>query len=526
MGTGNAKPLLPDDAVLGACLLQGEIPETLRATFRADLFLPERQPLARALLIVSERLGACPLEPVKEEMAAQGAGVREIMAVASILGAGALPDELSDLFDALQERERRKAAEQSPVEVGREGLDLVLAWPDGISFRLAAIRDGREGTRGELTVICQGRRLSWGAWSLASTTARESLRKKLDSIASRVNWGARLEEAAWRFTEAARQGEPLVTLTGCPTVPTREVVPRLLYEGEPTVIYGDGDTGKSLFSTALAVSVHSGTPLLGLRPGQAVPVAYLDWETSRDTLEERLGKLAAGLGIPPPAILYKRMTRPLADEAGVLAAEFAKRGIRFIIADSMMFAVASGEGVGFHEPIIAFYNALRLFAPAAVLVLNHITGDDARRGGAGRPFGGAFAFNAPRLIWEAKRDRNVPDATAIGFTCRKANNLPRLPEPFGLLFKESKDAITVQALNLAEASPDIVAGATLAQRLNLALRSGALTTPELKDRIAPGSSDGSFKVTLHLLQKEGKIVQLEKPAPGRPAKWGLPARTG
>lgn len=36
---------------------------------------------------------------------------------------------------------------------------------------------------------------------------------------------------------------------------------------------------------------------------------------------------------------------------------------------------------------------------------------------------GAFAFDGPRLIWEAKRDQDVTDATAIAFTCRKHKNL-------------------------------------------------------------------------------------------------------
>jgi RecA-family ATPase len=183
-------------------------------------------------------------------------------------------------------------------------------------------------------------------------------------------------------------------LTGTVTSPTRELVPRLLYEGEPTLIYADGDTGKSLVALAPAVVVHSGRALpFGLTPARAVPAAYLDWETSRDTLEARLALIAAGLGIDPPAVLYKRMTRPLFDETAVLAAEFARRGIGFVVIDSKMFAVAGGEGAAFHEPITAFYNALRLFAPAASLVLNHVTNADARLGGPARPFGGAFAFN-------------------------------------------------------------------------------------------------------------------------------------
>jgi hypothetical protein len=63
-----------------------------------------------------------------------------------------------------------------------------------------------------------------------------------------------------------------------------------------------------------------------LTPARAVPAAYLDWETIRDTLEARLAQLAAGFGIAPPTILYKRMARPLVNAVAALAAEFARRG--------------------------------------------------------------------------------------------------------------------------------------------------------------------------------------------------------
>jgi hypothetical protein len=183
----------------------------------------------------------------------------------------------------------------------------------------------------------------------------------------------------------------------------------------------------------------------------------------------------------------------------------------------MMFAVAGGDGAAFHEPITAFYNALRLFAPAASLIISHVTGADARGGGPARPFGGAFAFNGPRLIWEAKRDPNVDDATAIAFTCRKANNLPRRPEPFGLRFQPGEAAITIYPLDLTEASPTVVAGAGLSYRIRLALAGGELTTPQLTEAL--GSTDASMRTTLHRLETKGVIVN--RGLDGKAIRWGL-----
>jgi hypothetical protein len=438
--------------------------------------------------------------------------------------------DVSDWLDAGGTRDGLVAlAEAAPVfdpavpgplasepELRREGFDLTLTFPDGVRFSLTAIRDGREGVRGELTVTRDGRRLSWGSLALSSTASREALRKKLEAAAPGSPWGEYLEEMAFRLTRAAREGEPLRTLTGVVTSPTRELVPRLLYEGEPTVIFGDGDTGKSLTAVAIAVAVQAGIALpLGLTPVRAMPAVYLDWETTSDTVEVRSGGVAAGFGIAMPPVLYKRMTRPLVEEAPALAAEFARRGIGLVVVDSKMFAVGTVEGA-FHEPITAFYNALRLFAPAAALVINHVTNDAAKSGGPARPFGGAFAFNGPRLIWEAKRDPDVTDAAAIVFTCRKANNLPRRPEPFGLRFEPSEGRITVSPFNLADAAPQTVAGASLPYRVRLALATEDLSAAELADRL--GADEKSVRRTLERQRGKGAVVTVPET---KPQQWRL-----
>jgi hypothetical protein len=433
--------------------------------------------------------------------------------------AAAIP--LADVAISLVDGTPSRGVDAEP-ELRREGFDQSLVWPDGVRFALTAIRDGRDGVRGELTVTRQGRRLSWGVWSLASTQAREGLRKKLEATEPDVPWGERLEEAAYRLTQAARQSEPLVVLTGTVTSPTRELMPNFLYEGEPTLVFADGDTGKSLSALVIAAAVQGGASLpFGLKAARAVPVAYLDWETSRDTLEARLAQVAAGLGITPPGIVYKHMVRPLVDEVATLAVEFARRGIRLVIVDSMMFAVSTGEGAAFHEPITSFYGALRLFAPAACLVLSHVTGEDARRGGPARPFGGAFAFNGPRLIWEAKRDPEIPDATAIAFTCRKANNLPRRPEPFGLIFRLEDRAIRVHPFNLTEATPQTVAGAPLAYRVRLALATENLTAAELGEKL--GASEKTIRRTLERLRDKGTVTSVPET---KPQCWRLPGASG
>jgi hypothetical protein len=186
----------------------------------------------------------------------------------------ALADEAPVFDPASAEAAGMDSAPTTEPDLRREGFDLVLTWPDGVRFTLTAIRDGRDGVRGELTVTHRDRRLSWGSLALSSTTSREALRKKLEAVAPGLPWSDYLEDAAFRLTRAARQGEPIVTLTGKVTSPTRELMPRLLYESEPTLVYADGDTGKSLFALTVAIAMQSGTSLpFGLKPARAVPAA-------------------------------------------------------------------------------------------------------------------------------------------------------------------------------------------------------------------------------------------------------------
>jgi hypothetical protein len=443
--------------------------------------------------------------------------------VSDWLDAGHAADELTALAENAAAFDPAAFGVTNPdtdPQLQRQGFDLILEWSDGAKFLLTAIRDSRDGIRGELTVYHGPKRLSWGSFSLSSTQARESLRKKLEGSAPGTPWGEYLEEASYRLTRAAREGDPIVRLTGVVASPTRELVPRLLYEGEPTLVYADGDTGKSLFALTLAAAIHSGAALpLGLKPARAVPAAYLDWETGVDTMQTRLALVAAGLGIRVPPIIYKRMTRPLVDEIGPLAAEFARLGVGLVIIDSKMFAVGGGDGAAFHEPITAFYGALRLFGSAASLVLNHVTNADARVAGPARPFGGAFAFNGPRLIWEAKRDKDITDATAIAFTCTKANNLPRRPEPFGLRFEPTECAIAIHPFDLTNAAPQAVASASVGYRIRLALASNDMTSGELAEHLSVG--ENHVRTELSRLAKSGRVH--EAGTNGRAKVWRLSA---
>ena len=394
----------------------------------------------------------------------------------------------------------------------QQGLDLILDWPDYATVRLQNWHNTSEGVKGELTVTQNGTKYHWSSWNLASASARTSLVKILDGLNPEVPWRAHFEEAAFRFTMKAREGEPLKVLTGqLDTAATEVLLPGWFYAGLSTLLYADGDTGKSMTALAFCVAMSTGRSLpAGLTPTRSVHAAYLDWETSESITNERLRFLANGFGIPPPPVLYKHMTRPLVEEIGPLSMELAHRKVGLVVIDSKMFAVRSGDGAAFHEPITAFYNACRLFSPAAVLVLNHITNADARTGSSARPFGGAFAFNGPRVVWEAKRDHTIEDATAIVFTNTKANHLARKSDSFGLAFrgadKIADKQIRIEPLSLTTVDPAAMASLTVTQRIRLLL-SAPLSVEDLVDAIPKAKKDSVSRI-LRRMRKEFEATEL------------------
>src|SRR5262249_32678072 len=157
----------------------------------------------------------------------------------------------------------------------------------------------------------------------------------------------------------------------------------LLLDGQTTTNFADGDGGKSTLAAALAVAVATGRALPGgLQPRRQAPVMVLDWETDATPWNGRVAALCRGLGLEVPATIdYRPMAGALTDEIGMLAAEAARRNVGLVIVDSL--APACGPEPEGADAVVRTMNALRLFSPAARLVLAHVSKADAdRRSGA------------------------------------------------------------------------------------------------------------------------------------------------
>ena len=409
-----------------------------------------------------------------------------------------------------------------PPVVRRDGDEFVFTWPEhGVTINVARVRETHAGLEGELLIrSIQLGELHWGRLVLASTSGRETLVKKLQAAAEGLPWRVMLEYVCRHVAEEVSAGSPVVTLEPAPLpVQERFLLKPLVPENATAVLYGDGGVGKGWVALLVALSVASGTPVPGLRPTRQAPVLYLDWESEEQDARERLALLAAGLRLDNTGtILYRQMVRSLADDIARIRAEAARAQVGLVIVDS--YTPACGKDPETAGAADLMFNALRSLAPASRLVIAHLSKSAAeQRAGAAQPWGSVFVKNLARMTWEIRSaEESGPDLT-VGMFCRKINR-GRPPSPVGLHFSFTEQAVAVRSHEVAE-DPELAARMSLGWQLQQALRSGSQTVEDLVEYT--GATPDVVRVTLHRLRRAGKVIPAER-APGKPTRWGLPAR--
>jgi hypothetical protein len=424
--------------------------------------------------------------------------------------------------DAQKQEPTEPTRGAEPLKVLAHGDEVRVQWADTVEFLAVAHRESGEGIQAEVTVSCQGSVLSWGRLNLASTSMREALVKRLREARRDVPWRERLEHACRLVTDQLRAGSPLVVLRPRPRVAAdRDLIEHVLPAGETSLLYGDGDSGKGWLTLLMAVALDTGLGFPYLRPNrQGIRVAYLDWESTEDEIAARVDGLSRGLGLTrlPERLLYRSMSRALADEASRLRADLAREGVGFVIVDSL--APAAGAEPESADSTIRAMNALRSFTGTTRLVLAHVSKAAADQpGGATRPYGSVFVRNLARSAWELRRaDDTDPDELVVAAYHRK-HNAGHCAAPFSLRLKFAPDgAVTVTGANLAD-SPDLLARTSLTQQITIALTRGAFTNEELAAELNADKS--TVARIVRRMREKGKVVQV---GDGKPARWGLKAR--
>lgn len=200
-----------------------------------------------------------------------------------------------------------------------------------------------------------------------------------------------------------------------PDEPPPMALPPLMLDEGPTVLFGMGESKKSVLAQLVASSLANGSELVpGWTPTVTGPVLWLDYENSRRRVARRQRLIG------PAPILYIPCVKPIWDDVADLSAEAQRIGAVAVVVDSIVAATAGGA-LSTKDPEAAakYYGAVNQIAPRS-LSLAHITKDGAE---AVMPFGSVFFHNLARLTWRTR----VDDRGRVTLTNHKHTDGDRLP---------------------------------------------------------------------------------------------------
>jgi DNA-directed RNA polymerase specialized sigma24 family protein len=256
-------------------------------------------------------------------------------------------------------------------------------------------------------------------------------------------WTNIVEQLCEGSLENYRKGKPakeIWPVEGEETPEAPFLIKPLLYKDKPTIIFGEGSTGKSYLALTLGILTQLPYPdnPLGLLP-QRANVLYLDYEADETEFRKRLTLLGNGLGVSPVPILYRECELPLVDDIDHLEQVVAEHEIGFIIIDSL--GVAAGNANLNDAPTAtAFYSALRRLKVTS-LIITHTSKEERSKA---TPFGSVYFTNLARSVFEVRRHQErEANEIAIDLVHIKNNQGPLLEhQGFKIEFKPDRATVT------------------------------------------------------------------------------------
>ena len=318
---------------------------------------------------------------------------------------------------------------------GSAGL-YYLTWPNlHIKAEVARFEEKHSELKAEVSFSSQRPNASGHVLrrrvNLTSPSAAyiKDLREEDDSI----NWKRIVEQLAVAGTDEYRRGMPAIELLGqIKAEPEgRWLIKPLVQVGHPTLLYGEGSSGKSWIGQYLSVLVQEGLSASGLEVEQA-KVLYLDWETDVQEIGSRIAMIRSGLGLPAQyesGVVYKYMTQGLEADIAVVRNLVQEKGIHFVVLDSLGSA-CMGEPES-AEVVLKMFGALRSLGVTS-LCIDHTNKNDVL-------FGSVYKRNSSRQVFHAKKSQREQDQEfEFAIVHEKANN-SRLVAPLGWVLQFDND---------------------------------------------------------------------------------------
>ncbi|MBI2059545.1 MAG: bifunctional DNA primase/polymerase [Nitrospirae bacterium] len=400
---------------------------------------------------------------------------------------------------------------EEPPDFSDRGGAWVFAWPEHkIEIELDGVHSENTGVHAELLVRGTGdgvpKRIHGPVRTNLSVTGTRVQLVNYLSKRLQIGWAGMLESVAVLAIERIKTGDPVEFLNAPMTArDTRWLIDRIVTLGVPTILFGDGGTGKSLLALACAVAHQGGCGPLMDSCNTWGKAFYLDWESDSDEHKARLRQMVTDQGLPP--IGYRRCIGPLYDQRRQIKRLVGEGGYSFIVYDSA--GAASGGELESAEGALKFFEAVR-FIGGTSLVIAHVAKNVTQE----KPIGSGYWHNMARATWEMKRGQAPgEDVIQVGLFNRKCNG-GRLEAPMGFTIRFTGGRITFEKSEF-DAMPEAVAGGLAQwQRVEMALKNGPKTVPEIAE--ITGITESAIR-TVFSRDDGRKFDALD--TPGGPRKW-------
>jgi uncharacterized protein YerC len=311
---------------------------------------------------------------------------------------------------------------------------FLIEWgKEKVRFKIDRIHEKTEGTTGEVLVTQAEGHLFHARVNLLSPHSKSVMANELAKRVNNLDWQAMIEQAFMKTLIEYRKGEPVIEVGNLPrrTAPRYRLKPFIL-ENQMCALYATGGSGKSLVADLFAVMIQCGVELLGFKVLQG-NVLILDWETSEETVDERIKAIKAGMNIESTAIpYYRRCFHILTHDIVEIQKEVIEKDIKLAIIDSA--GMAAGFGSDFHTPAIEMLRALRSLKVAELIIDHKPKGGDTM-------FGSVYKFNECRAAFEIKATQETGSkALDLALFHTKFNDTPKhKPIGFHIEFEGTED---------------------------------------------------------------------------------------
>ena len=387
-----------------------------------------------------------------------------------------------------------------------------VTWPDPhlVTFDFDLFRAERGG---ELTAEVLVRstamglddRLHQARVNLTSTRSRSELTNVLRRRYEGLEWDRMVEGTVMLVLRAHRDAEPAILLRDAERPPDAGwLLPPLVLGRLPTVLFGDGGSGKSYLALAAGLSIHTDRPLLGVAPATTRIVAYLDFELEGYEQRARMRQLC---GDQEPDLVYRRCSGALRDQVEPLRRMIRDYGIGFVVVDSI--GPACGGPPEDAAVALGFFEALRSLGVGA-LCIAHVN----RQGDTHKPFGSSFWHNGARATWYCKNVADGGDSLTVGLFNRKSN-VDRLAPPLGFRLEFRDDRVAIERTDIQDV-PELVPELPVRARMIQTLGGGPLSLEEIA-----GEIDATTEAVRQAAKRgEGKVFT-RLTSEGRMERWAL-----